>query len=237
MGSIFQFKQFAVEQAGCAMKINTDGVLLGALAQADTPQSILDIGTGTGVIALMLAQRFKQAHIEAIDIDLASANAADANFKASPYAGRLLAHPHSFEKYFECYPQKQFDLVVSNPPFYINSLESPGKRTNLAKHSNEGFFESLILSIARHLTIKGSAWLILPVNTSEMVKNIAAQKGLYLQEIISIHSFKSDEAHREIIALGRQQNNTAQTSFIIYDAPKVYSEQYQNTLKDFFTIF
>ena len=107
------------------MKINTDGVLLGALVEADHPKSILDIGTGTGVIALMLAQRFANAQIDAVEIDPSAAETARRNFANSPFAERLNLFPVGFGEFFDQYPDKKYDLVVSNPPFYINSLKSP----------------------------------------------------------------------------------------------------------------
>src|ERR1700743_597427 len=121
MKGVFHFKQFAVDQTGCAMKINTDGVLLGALTEADKPETILDIGTGTGVIALMLAQRFTDAKIDTVEIDIDTAQTAERNFKASPFADRLTVYALGFESYFEKYPEKKYDLIVSNPPFYIDS--------------------------------------------------------------------------------------------------------------------
>src|SRR4051812_29048264 len=110
---MFQFKQFAVDQSNCAMKINTDGVLLGALANADKPEQILDIGTGTGVIALMLAQRFSNAQIDAVEIDLDAAATAQRNFKASAFADRLYTYGSSFEDFFNHHPEKRYDLIIS----------------------------------------------------------------------------------------------------------------------------
>src|ERR1035437_1092252 len=123
---MFQFKQFSVDQSGCAMKINTDGVLLGAITDADHPAAILDIGTGTGVIALMLAQRFADAEIDAVEIDPEAAKTAEVNFEASPFADRLNIYASGFEDYFDVYPDRKYNLIVSNPPFYVASLKSPG---------------------------------------------------------------------------------------------------------------
>src|ERR1700761_2572209 len=106
------------------MKINTDGVLLGAMASAGNAANILDIGTGTGVIALMLAQRFADAKIDAVEIDEMAAQTASRNFESSVFAGRLTVYPASFEKYFDEHPARKYDLIVSNPPFYIDSLKS-----------------------------------------------------------------------------------------------------------------
>lgn len=234
---MFHFKQFSVDQTGCAMKINTDGVLLGALADTDKPSSILDIGTGTGVIALMLAQRFADAHIDAVEIDESAAITAESNFKASPFADRLTVFPVSFSDFFANHPDKKYDLIVSNPPFYINSLQSPGAKKNLAKHAGDGFFEGLISGVAEHLTENGICSLVLPIDTAELVKALAAQHQLYPQKIISVYSFKDDESHRKILALGFGEGESVEEKLVIYDSPKIYSKQYQEVLKEFLMIF
>ncbi|MFC0513612.1 tRNA1(Val) (adenine(37)-N6)-methyltransferase [Mucilaginibacter angelicae] len=234
---MFRFKQFSVDQTGCAMKINTDGVLLGAMAGEGEPLSILDIGTGTGVIALMLAQRFANAFIDAVEIDEQAATTAKTNFKNSPFKNRLTLYANGFEPFFDEHPDKRYDLIVSNPPFYINSLQSPGAKINLAKHAVDGFFERLISTVAAHLTEQGIGWLILPVDTSELVKNLVKQHELYLKKIITIHSFKDDAAHRELLAFGRTKTQLAIDKFVIYDEPKVYTDMYREVLKDFLTIF
>jgi len=219
------------------MKINTDGVLLGALAGTAEYSTILDIGTGTGVIALMLAQRFADARIDAVEIDESAAITAEINFKNSPFADRLRLFPIDIEGFFADHPDKKYDLIVSNPPFYINSLQSPGAKKNLAKHAGEGFFEGLIKGISKHLTENGTCWLVLPIDTAELVKTLAKQYQLHLQKVVSIHSFESDEAHREILALGFNTSQSEEEKLVIYDEPKVYSRQYQEVLKNFLTIF
>src|ERR1700761_6457123 len=183
---MFRFKQFNVDQTGCAMKINTDGVLLGALAETDHPKTILDIGTGTGVIALMLAQRFGQAQIDAVEIDESAARTANLNFGRSAFANRMQTYTMSFGEFFEQHPEKKYDLIVSNPPFYINSLESPGEKKKLAKHTDEGFFADLLQDAAKHLNDKGTFWLILPLQTAQLVNVIAYQYNLNRQKKISV---------------------------------------------------
>src|SRR5687768_4750199 len=113
MKDFFHFKQFSVNQAGCGMKINTDGVLLGALVKSENPVSILDIGTGTGVIALMLAQRFSGANIDAIEIDAMASETAMQNFLNSRFSDRLKVYPHSFQNFSLEHPFKKYDLIVS----------------------------------------------------------------------------------------------------------------------------
>jgi tRNA1Val (adenine37-N6)-methyltransferase len=196
---MFRFKQFNVDQTGCAMKINTDGVLLGALAEADQPKTILDIGTGTGVIALMLAQRFADASIDAVEIDETASATATRNFAGSPFAARLNLYADSFESYLNKHPDRKYELIVSNPPFYINSLESPGARKSLAKHTDQQFFETLIESVAKHLAVVGSFWVILPLETAQLVKVIAVAIGLNLRQAINVLSYPDSEPHREIL--------------------------------------
>ena len=234
---MFQFKQFAVDQTNCAMKINTDGVLLGALTEADDPQSILDIGTGTGVIALMLAQRYNSAKIDAVEIDEPAANTARNNFANSPFAERLELFPIGFKDFFNQYPDKKYDLIVSNPPFYINSLKSPQKGRQLAKHADGSFFSDLVKALPFHLKTSGECCLILPQDTSELVKELALKHGLYIKRIVNIYSYRDSEAHREILTLTISKSEVETSQFVIYDAPNVYSATYQEALIEFFTIF
>jgi len=233
---MFRFKQFNVDQTGCAMKINTDGVLLGALANADQPKTILDIGTGTGVIALMLAQRFPQAKIDAVEIDETAADTAKQNFANSKFADRLNLYLLDFENYFKQF-DKKYELIVSNPPFYINSLESPGEKKTLAKHADADFFERLVKLTADHLTDNGKFWLILPLQTAQLVKVIAVAIGLNLRQAINVLSYPDSEPHREILVFSLGNRKELDNWFVIYNEPKVYSQQYQDTLRDFFTIF
>ncbi|OCX51513.1 hypothetical protein BEL04_15930 [Mucilaginibacter sp. PPCGB 2223] len=234
---LFQFKQFTVDQSNCAMKINTDGVLLGAFVEKEQPESMLDIGTGTGVIALMLAQKFAEAQIDAVELDEAAARTAGRNFEDSPFKSKPQVYSGSFQQYFDEYPEKKYDLIVSNPPFYINSLGASTKQVNLAKHADQTFFNDLISYVARHLNPEGECWLILPLVTAGLVLELANQNGLHLQKTIGIHSFADSEPHRQIIILSPSQTKKADEQFVIYEDIKVYSQEYRERLRGFFTIF
>ncbi|WDF53838.1 tRNA1(Val) (adenine(37)-N6)-methyltransferase [Mucilaginibacter sp. KACC 22063] len=234
---MFQFKQFAVDQSGCAMKINTDGVLLGALANNEEPRSILDIGTGTGVVAMMLAQRFALAQIDAVEIDHSAAHTAIQNFNNSDFASRLSCYEQSFEQFFKEHPEKKYDLIVSNPPFYTQSLKSPNQQINVAKHADENFFADLLKYTSGHLTEKGLFWIIAPVNTSDIVQRCADKYGLYQRLIISIKSYPHSEPHRYLIAFGSKPVEVVKSEFTIYQEQGKYTAQYAQTLKNFFTIF
>jgi tRNA1Val (adenine37-N6)-methyltransferase len=237
MSGIFQFKQFAVNQTGCAMKINTDGVLLGALAEVANPQNILDIGTGTGVIALMLAQRFSSAKIDAVEIDEPASLTATKNFQNSPFADRLGIFHQDFERYFEEHPEKKYDLIVSNPPFHINSLESPKANKTVAKHTDKDFFEGLITDVAQHLTENGLCWLILPLQAAELVKGRALINELFLQRVITVHSFEHSIPHREVLCFGLNRCEAESSKLVIYESVGNYSAEYKLLLKPYFVAF
>ncbi|MBS1521711.1 MAG: methyltransferase [Bacteroidetes bacterium] len=234
---VFQFKQFSVDQSGCAMKINTDGVLLGALAEADHPQTILDIGTCTGVIALMLAQRFPSAKVDAVEIDQSAAETAGRNFQNSSFADRLNIYPIGFAGFFDQNPDKKYDLIVSNPPFYINSLKSPQENKQLAKHADKDFFEGLINAISSHLNSNGLFCLILPIDTAVLIEQLAAKTTLHLQRAIKISSFENSEPHRLIMYFGFDQRLVNEDQFVIYKSLGNYTEEYINLLKPYFIAF
>jgi len=234
---MFQFKQFSVDQSGCAMKINTDGVLLGAMASAERPGTILDIGTGTGVIALMLAQRFNTAKIDAVEIDEVAAKTAERNFKDSPFADRVSIYALCFEQYFEQFPESKYELIVSNPPFYIDSLKSPGIKKTLAKHTDVDFFKKMIRVVSEHLTNAGCFWIILPVNIAEIVVKLSADHLIYAKEVVHIRSYPNSDAHRVITCLSFSKILFKKANFTIYKTVGVYSEEYQKLLQPYFLAF
>ncbi|WKK59033.1 tRNA1(Val) (adenine(37)-N6)-methyltransferase [Sphingobacterium sp. BN32] len=235
MGSIFQFKQFAVDQQDCPMRINTDGVILGAHAYADSPKHILDIGTGTGVIALMLAQRFEQATVTGVEIDELAAHTALENFKASPFVDRLELVNSDI---FLWTPAISYDLIVSNPPFYINSLHNPDARRKTAKHTDVTFFEGLLDFVALHLNSTGKLQIIVPVELKDFLVSMAASKGLHLLEELKIRSFDDAEPIRLILSFTKMQGvDFASEGFVIYKDRGQHSEAYRQLLKPFFLAF
>jgi tRNA1Val (adenine37-N6)-methyltransferase len=237
MGSIFRFKKFQIDQQGCAMKINTDGVILGAVADF-SPEAVnfrgLDIGTGTGVIAMMLAQRFEHAEIHAIEIDNAAAGAAQVNFINSPFKDRLSI---IFDDVTSYSFSSQYDLIVSNTPYFINDLKSFEAKKRIARHAADSFFEKLILKSSQLLSDDGLLWLILPLKQAELVLSLGLEHSLYLVYEISIHSDSSKPVIRKIICLGKRNTETKKETFYIYESEQVYTEAYKLLLKDFFLAF
>jgi len=235
--NIFRFKQFEVDQSGCAMKINTDGTLLGVLSNKDNASSILDIGTGTGVVAMMLAQRYPEAIVDAVEIDIHAASTADKNFKNSIFADRLSLYASSFQQFSEGFPEKRYDLIVSNPPFFLNSLKNPDLKKQTARHADDNFFGQLIDYAKSHLSTDGLLVLILPLGTAKDVIAAAAGEGVYLTEIINIKSFDHSEPHRQLLVFGRMKSNLNESGFVIYSIQRTYSVEFVNKLREFFLIF
>lgn len=231
MKNIFKFKQFNVDQSGCAMKINTDGVLLAALVESENPKRILDIGTGTGVIALMLAQRFTEAKVHAVEIDELASATASKNFQLSIFSERLAISNIAIEQYKHT---EQFDLIISNPPFFVNDLKNTEEKKGIARHASEQFFANLLLKVDAVLTEAGNFWFILPVKQAEALIENAKQFEIYASKIIHLHSDSSKPAFRYIVNLNRNKADVSMEHFYIYESEKTYTNQYKLLLKDFF---
>jgi tRNA1Val (adenine37-N6)-methyltransferase len=237
MASLFHFKQFCIDQTDCAMKVNTDGVLLAAILDYYAPTNILDVGTGTGLIALMLAQRFPSALIDAVEIDENAAKTAKINFSESPFFNRVSLFHSSIENYLLSY-DGQYDLIVSNPPFFINSLRSEDPGKGIARHTDHSFFENLLKDSANKLSNKGFLYIILPMETSKMIeKLIVSIPELKIIGEILINSFAESKPHRKILQIGFQISEPTVKNFVIYEKAGIYTSEYRMLLKDFLTIF
>ncbi len=232
--NIFKFKRFEVDQSGCAMKINTDGVLLAAMAQSEKPMRILDIGTGTGVLALMLAQRFMHALVEAVEIDQDAAVTAKNNFINSPFKGRITAHHIAIEDFSNL---EKFDLIISNPPYFVNDFKNANLKKEVARHASFQFFKNLIVKTALLLNEKGRFWFILPSKQADFVINEGLEVGLYVNQVVSVHSDKSKPEIRKIVCLSKENSLVHQRDFYIYEAQNQYTAAYQALLSDFFLMF
>lgn len=249
--NVFHFKQFEVDQRDCAMRINTDGVLLGAMS--DMPDStlksvgplrILDIGTGTGVVALMLAQRFPAAVVDALEIDPEAAARATSNFQNSPFSDRLQAYSISMQDFQPEPLVGKYDLIVSNPPFFLDALANPDPRKQLARHTDFSFFEILLQRSADWLRPGGFLQLILPLDMALLVEEKAiTDYGFVSLSKSEIYSFNENEKPVRILLGLKKLINRSEFSqinldrFVIYQDRGVYSDQYTLLLKDFFLAF
>lgn len=234
----FRFKQFAVAQDKCAMKIGTDGVLLGALAEKEEAQTILDIGCGTGLIALMLAQRIPGAKIDALDSDEQAAQQAGENFRRSPWSDRLTLYPASFEQ-FSSDPSRHgcYDLIVTNPPYFSGSLRSPDKKRNKARHAHQELIAEWIAKAALLLKNTGSLYFIIPSEKALTIENMLDKAGLDLHTEIAVHSFEHSDVLRYIIRADKIFAPVRKHKFVIYKKPGVYTDQYIELLMPFILNF
>ncbi len=185
----FRFKQFSVEDEHASMKVGTDAVLLGAWAENSSPEHILDIGTGSGLISLMLAQRFPEAMITGIDIHPGSVMQAEENFKKSPWQKNLNVIASSLQD-FSSGQTKKYKLIVSNPPFFTDSLRPHTSSKKVAKHTDSLSYEELVRGAAGLLHQEGSFALILPYGKREELSQLASDHGLFLARGLSIIPIK-----------------------------------------------
>jgi tRNA1Val (adenine37-N6)-methyltransferase len=234
MKNAFKFKQFEVDQTDCAMRINTDGVLLGAVASKTNPCRILDIGTGTGVIALMLAQRFPEAFVDAVEIDGLAAQSAARNAENSLFSKRLRVLHTAIEDYNSAVP---YDLIVSNPPYFVNDLKNKEHRKGVARHTDALFFEQMLKRVDSLLSKGGCFWFILPVKQAEITVTIAANYGMLPVEIIHLYSDETKTAFRWIVCLDYSGAALKHQNLYIYASRGVHTDAYKQLLKDFFLAF
>ena len=229
----FRFKQFAVEQDDVAMKVGTDGVLLGAWAACDGAKRILDIGTGTGVIALMLAQRNSEAKIYAVEIDETATRRARSNFDMSPWAERLDVECCAVQ---ESNPNEKFDLIISNPPYFVDSLLPPDAKRSTARHTHDLSFEELDKAVCRLLANEGRFALILP--TAEFEKYLTITQ-LHLVRRCDVYPKVGADVKRVMaeFALHETLNPTLETITIEQDKRGDYTDEYRTLTKDFYLKF
>lgn len=230
----FKFKQFEMDQSGCAMRINTDGVLLGAVAFKQAATKILDIGTGTGVIALMLAQRFPEARVDAVEIDEQAAATAAKNALNAIFSERIKVIHSAIEDYSTA---ERYDLIVSNPPYFVNDLKNPEHRKGIARHTDTVFFEQLLQRVAGMLSREGRFWFILPVKQAINIVDFARAYGLKAAVVLHLHSDESKPEIRQIVCLDYSGMPAKHQNLYIYAARGVYTDAYKLLLKDFFLAF
>lgn len=230
--SWFQFQQFRVEQDRCAMKISTDAVLLGSLVQSNAPKQILDIGTGTGVIALMLAQRFPQASLTAVELDLEAATQAAENCLESPFSERLTVIQGRFQDFQE---EKRFDLLVSNPPFFPDHLPASDPKRNQALHTHSLSFEELLHKASQLLAPSGSFWVILPPRQMQDFLQCAKGNGLFPGTRVHIRDNASKPVHREVVGftLSEPLTSVLPMELFLKNEDGSYSDDYRNLISGF----
>lgn len=244
----FRFKQFTVRQNRCAMKVGTDGTLLGAWARmpvpasphAGTGQHILDVGTGTGLIALMMAQRFPHGTVTGIDIDNDAATQAEENVLASPFATRINIEHRSLQCLYDhacpagtleesAHIRKMFSAIVCNPPYFTDSLECPDKQRSMARHASSLSYDELMHHSSGLLDPAGELSVIVPFDNMYKMNSAAAIAGLHTKRICTVKTTACKPPKRVLMAFGRHQDGTTETSELV-----IGSDGYNSMLCDFY---
>jgi tRNA1Val (adenine37-N6)-methyltransferase len=226
----FRFKQFTVYHDLCAMKVGVDGVLLGAWADYRDIKFALDVGTGSGLIALMLAQR-SEALIHAIDIDESACKQAVINFNDSPFHNRLSVERIAFQDFSS---SVRYDLIVSNPPYFSHSLKSPDVNRNLARHNDCLPLEILIRKSASLLSTHGKLAFILPFDTCDSAQTLAAENQLYLCRKTLVSSLQNRPPKRVLLEYSLIDCGRFENSIYIGELKRTYSNEYRVLTEDFY---
>ncbi|MBW2960495.1 tRNA1(Val) (adenine(37)-N6)-methyltransferase [Mesonia aestuariivivens] len=235
MSKAFQFKQFKVEQDQCAMKIGTDGVLLGAWASLEKhPFSILDIGAGTGVISLMLAQRSTAELIDAIEIEENAYEQCVDNFENSNWGDRLFCYHAGLDEFAEEMEDETYDLIVSNPPFYDENYTSGEKNRDLARFTEALPFKDLAKYAAQLLAEDGKFYTIIPFKNQQEFIELAEQEKLFPQKITQVKGNENSVIKRSLLQFGFEKTTPEITELIIEIDRHIYTEDYKNLVKDFY---
>ncbi len=227
---LFRFKQFTIHQDRCALKVGTDGVLFGAWVDHTGADRILDIGTGTGLLALIAAQRNARAHIDAVEIDPEAAAQAAENAAASPWADRVRVHAMDVRRMRTAEP---FDLIVCNPPYYADYSRSPDVRIDLAKHSGELRFPELIEAVEHLLAPQGTFNVIIPLNRETEFLREAQRIGLFPVRRCTVRYVAHRPPKRVLLALERSGAPVQEDELTIEaTGPFDYTPRYRSLIAD-----
>lgn len=225
----FVFQQFGLDHSQSSMKIGTDAILLGAFADVVSAQHILEVGCGSGIVSLMLAQR-SEAMITAIDIHEPSVRQSLENFKQSKWADRMKAFHTPLQTLVA---NRKFDHIISNPPFFSNSLKSPKENRNLARHNDTLLPEEMATNVKRLLADDGVFTCIIPFEDLERYRNAFAVTQLYPEEIIHIKPKPGRETNRVIVSFSFEKKEIVSKMFTVRDENNEYSSEYRQLTHEF----
>ena len=210
------------------MKVGTDGLLLGAWAQGG--KHVLDIGTGTGLIALMMAQRFPEAHVDAIDIDADAASQAEDNARRSPFADRVAVRCVSLQEYVA---EREYESIVCNPPFFTQSLQSPDSKRTLARHSVALPFDDLFRHARRLMSDDGVLSIVVPSDALSQIETAAVMNNLFLVRRCFVRTTRKKPARRLLLSFSQKPSPFHDEEGVIQEAVNEPSEWYRNITCDF----
>ncbi len=233
--SKFQFKQFTVNQDRCAMKIGTDGVLLGAWCPIENnPLSILDVGSGTGILSLMLAQRCNAEQIDAVEIDEDAFEQCVDNFENSPWGDRLFCYHAGLDEFVE-EPDEEYDLILSNPPFYSENYKSDNSQRDLARFQDALPFEDLIEAADLLLSENGIFAVIIPFKEEKKFIDLCAEVELFPIKLTRVKGTPTTEIKRSLLAFKRYELSTLTSDELIVETSRhEYTLEYIELTKAFY---
>lgn len=233
---MFKFKKFTIRQENSAMKVCTDSCLFGALLKPENAKKALDIGTGTGLLSLMLAQKSKNLLIDAIEIDPLAFKDAVYNISKSEFSKRINTYNHSIQDFAKD-TSKTYDLIFTNPPFYQNQLKSPFAEKNLAHHTSDLGFDELAYISGNLLHEKGSLWVLLPPQSMASFIIQANRVNLHPGEVFKIRHNENKPVFREVINFRFGKSDNLQVNEILIYENHKYSSIFTELLKDYYLIF
>ena len=234
MAKPFQFKQFSVAQDRCAMKVGTDAVLLGAWSALDhMPNTILDIGSGTGILALIMAQRSTAELIDALEIDADAYEQCVHNFETSDWGDRLFCYHASLDE-FVGEIEDTYDLIISNPPFYTDHFKSRNEARNKARFEDALPFEELLTSASKLLSVTGQLNVIIPFSEEINFISLAKNVDLYPIRILRVRGQEESPVKRSLISFTFQENKIEVSELTIEITRHHYTQEYINLTKDFY---
>jgi tRNA1Val (adenine37-N6)-methyltransferase len=236
MSNPFTFNQFSIKQEKSAMKVGTDGVLLGAWGEVYNVKNALDIGCGTGLIALMIAQKNRNCSVDAVEIDKNSADEAKFNVENSIFNNRICVYNSSIQ-YFTQNCVKKYDLIVSNPPYFVNSLKSPDTNRSTARHNTDLTYGELFVCVEKLLTKSGSFSMILPFEQIGQVLSIAQNLNLFLTKKTDVYPTPISVVSRCLLTFSKNYKPFFEDKIIVEISRHVYSEDYKRLTKDFYLKF
>lgn len=232
---MFRFKQFTINDEHSTMKVGTDALLLAALCPLTQTGEILDIGTGCGVVALLIAQQVN-CTIDALDLDSASINEARLNFFNSPWNSRLSAINTSIQEFAKA-SNKKYELIVSNPPFFAKSLKGENSRRNLARHNDSLNLDELFGNAGSLISSSGKFCLILPAELRETTINTAFKYGFHLNRSTEIITKAGKLPSRMVLTFSFSSSESTMNTLTISTADDQYTSEYKNLMSPFLTIF
>lgn len=232
--SEFKFKNFSVKQDQCAMKIGTDAVLLGAWASLNNnPFSVLDIGAGTGILSLMLAQRSRAELIDAIEIDDAAYEQCVENFESSPWGDRLFCYHAGLDEFVEEIDD-QYDLIISNPPFYSENYKTEDQARDLARFTDALPFQELLAGVSKLLSEDGQFCVIIPFKEEARFISLAAELNLYPRNILQVKGQPSSDFKRSLLTFSFEPATVETNALVIETTRHNYTDAYIELTKDFY---